>query len=50
MRLRSRQPDHSVLGVTDPGRIQDFEHTEEPADPEPLLFYRGKLGGYQLHE
>ena len=42
---------HNVVDAGDHhfvmGRIQDFEHVEDPADPEPLLFYRGKLGSFK---
>ena len=30
------------------GRVVSMSHSAD--DPQPLLFYRGKLGGYQLHE
>ena len=30
------------------GRVLAMGHSED--DPQPLLFYRGKLGGYTLHE
>jgi len=30
------------------GRVLEMSHSAD--DPQPLLFYRGKLGGYQLHE
>lgn len=45
--------DCTIEGIVDAGdhhfvmgRIQDFEHVDDPADPEPLLFYRGKLGSF----
>ncbi len=28
------------------GRVEAMEHAHEDADPRPLLFYRGKLGGF----
>jgi flavin reductase (DIM6/NTAB) family NADH-FMN oxidoreductase RutF len=31
------------------GRIEDMEHDEPHKEPAPLLFYRGKLGGFQQH-
>ena len=31
------------------GRIEDMEHHEPDREPAPLLFYRGKLGGFQQH-
>lgn len=30
------------------GRVQEMSHADD--DPQPLLFYRGKLGGYAIHE
>ena len=30
------------------GRVLAMSHSDD--DPKPLLFYRGKLGGYQLHD
>lgn len=35
---------HFVMGL-----IQEFDHAEADADPAPLLFYKGKLGGYEQH-
>jgi len=47
--------DCTIEGVVDAGdhhfvmgRIQDFEHTTND-DPQPLLFYRGKLGEFVQH-
>jgi len=31
------------------GRVLAMSHSEDD-DPAPLLFYRGKLGGYSVHE
>ena len=31
------------------GRIEDFEHEHPDNDPLPLLFYKGKLGGFVQH-
>ena len=31
------------------GRIEDMEHHEPHLEPAPLLFYKGKLGGFQQH-
>ncbi len=28
------------------GRIVDFDHAHPDSDPQPLLFYRGQLGGF----
>jgi flavin reductase (DIM6/NTAB) family NADH-FMN oxidoreductase RutF len=30
------------------GRVVEMSHAED--DPKPLLFYRGKLGGFELHD
>ena len=32
------------------GRIQEFEHRHEDDQPQPLLFFKGKLGGFLLHQ
>ena len=31
------------------GRIEDMDHHEPHLGPAPLLFYRGKLGGFEQH-
>ena len=31
------------------GLIQEFEHAHPDTEPLPLLFYKGKLGGYTQH-
>ena len=31
------------------GRIEEFEHEHPDNDPLPLLFYKGKLGGFSAH-
>jgi 3-hydroxy-9,10-secoandrosta-1,3,5(10)-triene-9,17-dione monooxygenase reductase component len=45
--------DCTIEGVVDAGdhhfvmgRIEDFEHAGPDTDPQPLLFYKGKLGGF----
>ena len=49
--------DCSIEGVIDAGdhhfvlgRVLDLQHTETVADPDPLLFYRGKLGHFAPNE
>ena len=49
--------DCSIEGVVDAGdhhfvlgRVLDLQHTETVADPDPLLFYRGKLGHFAPNE
>ena len=32
------------------GRIEDMDHHEPHLEPEPLLFYKGKLGGFSQHD
>lgn len=31
------------------GRIEDFDHSDAELDPQPLLFFKGKLGQFQPH-
>jgi 3-hydroxy-9,10-secoandrosta-1,3,5(10)-triene-9,17-dione monooxygenase reductase component len=31
------------------GRIVEFDHAHPDSDPQPLLFYRGKLGQFDQH-
>lgn len=45
--------DCTIEGIVDAGdhhfvmgRIQDFEHVDADTDPQPLLFYKGKLGSF----
>lgn len=35
---------HFVMGL-----IQEFDHAHPDSDPQPLLFYRGKLGQFDQH-
>jgi 3-hydroxy-9,10-secoandrosta-1,3,5(10)-triene-9,17-dione monooxygenase reductase component len=35
---------HFVMGL-----IQDFDHAPDETDPQPLLFFRGKLGQFAPH-
>ena len=35
---------HFVMGL-----IQEFEHADPESEPQPLLFYKGKLGGFTQH-
>ena len=32
------------------GRVEEMEHDEPHNEPAPLLFYKGKLGGFQQHD
>jgi flavin reductase (DIM6/NTAB) family NADH-FMN oxidoreductase RutF len=48
--------DCSIYNVVDAGdhhfvmgRIEDMDHHEPHLEPEPLLFYKGKLGGFSQH-
>jgi hypothetical protein len=31
------------------GQIEDMDHHAEDQEPQPLLFYKGKLGGFSQH-
>lgn len=48
--------DCSIEGVVDAGdhhfvlgRVLELEHTEPESEPNPLLFFKGQLGKFQLH-
>ena len=49
--------DCAIEGVVDAGdhhfvlgRVLDLEHIEPETDPNPLLFFKGRLGGFQVHD
>ena len=46
IRLLNRLSDHLFVL----GRVLELEHTPLESEPNPLLFYRGQLGRFQLHE
>ncbi|MEQ1702920.1 MAG: flavin reductase family protein [Ilumatobacteraceae bacterium] len=48
--------DCAIEGVVDAGdhhfvlgRVLELEHTEPESEPNPLLFFKGQLGKFQLH-
>jgi flavin reductase (DIM6/NTAB) family NADH-FMN oxidoreductase RutF len=48
--------DCSIYNVVDAGdhhfvmgQIEDMDHHAEDQEPQPLLFYKGKLGGFSQH-